>query len=87
MLRRVSARFNGVTPTLGPPRSVFQPRTVFAPGDAEGHAGVEMLIWSHGKSKAAVLVCTQSLHTHRVSSVLLAFGADFFFSFPFPLRS
>ncbi|KAI0003391.1 hypothetical protein BJV74DRAFT_793606 [Russula compacta] len=53
--RRSRLRFSVTTRTPNVLSMLRRPRTVFAPGDAEGHAGVEMLIWSHGASKAAML--------------------------------
>ncbi len=91
MFRRIHTRMSWASLNVGAPRSVFQARTVYPPGHAEGRTGVEMKVWSHGLYKCAKIVRIQFRHLSS-STRGLAFVADlflslffFFFFFQFPV--
>jgi hypothetical protein len=56
MFRRVHARMSWAALNVGAPRQAFQAQTVPTPKQADGRPGVQMMVWSHGPYKCAVIV-------------------------------
>jgi hypothetical protein len=75
MFRRVHARMSWAALNVGAPRQAFQAQMVPAPRHANERPGVQMMVWSHGHYKCAVIVGRPSHHPtfHPLNWALLSF--------------
>ena len=71
---------------VGAPRQAFQAQMVPAPRHADERPGVQMMVWSHGPYKCAVIVGRPS-HYSPSAQLGSAFVSPSFSPFPFPFSS